>query len=159
ALHDAARDAAGGIVFYALGYGVANLAAFAVLCWLERRGQDVEDVASLAGLGQTRPGAALAMTIAMISLAGVPATSGFVWKVWVFRAGIAAGDTGLVVLGLLASALSFYYYLRVVVVMYMRSPGDAVVPGEAAPLEAAVATGDPRHFGARIAFAGCALLT
>jgi NADH-quinone oxidoreductase subunit N len=145
-LESSARDAASGIVYYALGYGVANLAAFAVLSFLESRGQDVDDVDSLAGLSQTRPLAALAMTVAMISLAGIPGTAGFIAKLWVFRAGIGAGDAGLVILGLLASALSLYYYLRIVVVMYMRAPAGEV-------------SVSATHFGARLAYGLCALAT
>ena len=62
------------------------------------------------------------MTISLVSLAGIPGTAGFLGKLWVFRAGIAGGDLGLVVLALLVSAISLYYYLYVVVVMYMHGP-------------------------------------
>ncbi|MBI3726043.1 NADH-quinone oxidoreductase subunit N [bacterium] len=122
ALDVAAHDAAAGVIYYLVGYGVANLAAFSVLCYLERGGEDIDDIAALTGLARTRPLAALAMTISMISLAGVPLTSGFIAKLWVFKAAVAAGNTGLVVLAVLTSALSLGYYLQPVVRMYMRSP-------------------------------------
>jgi len=158
-LDPAAREAAAGVLYYLVGYGVANLSAFAVLCYLERAGEDVDDIAHMAGLARTRPLAAFAMTISMISLAGVPLTSGFIAKLLVFKAVIAGGDTGLVVLGLLTSALSLGYYLRVVVVMYMRSPGEPV-PEEPAPLpRLAPLGGDAYRWGPQLAFALMALAT
>ncbi|HZV01628.1 MAG TPA: NADH-quinone oxidoreductase subunit N [Planctomycetota bacterium] len=158
-LRSAAEDAAAGILYYLVGYGVTNLAAFAVLCYLERGGEDVDDIDHLKGLGRTKPAVALAMTIAMISLAGVPLTSGFIGKLWVFRAAIASGDTTLVVLGLLTSALSLGYYLRVVVNMYMRSPGEAV-PEEPSALPRTVPLGgDSWRWGPRLAFTLAALAT
>lgn len=150
-MQDVAKDAAAGVLFYLLAYGVANLAAFAVLCHLERKGDDVDDLAELAGLAKTQPGAALVMTLAMISLAGVPATAGFLGKFWVFRAGIAAGDLGLVILALVTSGLSLYYYLQVVVAMYMREPGEPYAADEPAVTTAAIAPA-PRRWGSRLAF-------
>lgn len=158
-LDRAAQDAAAGLLFYLVGYGVANLAAFSVLCYLERGGEDVDDVAHLAGLSRTKPLAALAMTVAMISLAGVPLTSGFIGKLWVFSATVAGGDTGLVVLAMLTSALSLGYYLRVVVVMYMRTAGEAV-PEEPSPLpRLAPLGGDGHRWGPRLALALMAAAT
>lgn len=149
---DVARDATSGVIFYLLGYGVANLAAFAVLCHLERKGEDVDDLGDLAGLSKKQPGAALVMTLAMVSLAGVPATAGFLGKFWVFRAGIAAGDLGLVILALATSALSLYYYLQVVVAMYMREPGEALYAGEPAPAAPRSLDPEPRRWGSRLAY-------
>lgn len=153
---DVAKDATSGVIFYLLSYAVANLAAFAVLCHLERKGEEVDDIADLAGLAKVQPGAALAMTLAMISLAGVPATAGFLGKFWVFRAGIAAGDLGLVILALATSALSLYYYLQVVVVMYMREPGEAIAQGEPGATRSLV--DEPRRWGSRLAYAAAAVL-
>lgn len=153
---DVAKDATAGILFYLLAYGVANLAAFAVLCHLERKGEEVDDIADLAGLAKVQPGAALAMTLAMISLAGVPATAGFLGKFWVFRAGIAAGDLGLVILALVTSGLSLYYYLQVVVVMYMREPGEPIAAGE--PGATRSLADEPRRWGSRVAYVASAVL-
>jgi NADH-quinone oxidoreductase subunit N len=158
-LDQAAHDAAAGVLFYLVGYGVANLCAFAVLCYLERGGEDVDDIAHLAGLARTKPFAAFAMTIAMISLAGIPLTSGFIGKLWVFKAAVAGGDTGLVVLGLMTSALSLGYYLRVVVVMYMRTPGEPI-PNEPSPLpRTAPLGGEANRWGPRLALALMAIAT
>ncbi len=158
-LDSAAHDAAAGVLYYLVGYGVANLCAFSVLCYLERGGEDVDDIAHLAGLSRTKPFAAFAMTIAMISLAGVPLTSGFIAKLWVFKAAVAGGDTGLVVLGLMTSALSLGYYLRVVVVMYMRTPGEPI-PEEPSPLpRTAPLGGESTRWGPRLALALMATAT
>ncbi|MCA8922710.1 MAG: NADH-quinone oxidoreductase subunit N [Planctomycetes bacterium] len=116
-------DAVGGVLFYLLGYAAANLGAIAVLCHLERDGEEVDDISQLAGLAKTQPKSAFAMTVAMVSLAGIPCTAGFIGKLWVFRAGVAAGDVTLVVIALLMSVLSLFYYLRIVVVMWMHEPG------------------------------------
>ncbi len=149
-LHAAGLDAAAGILFYLLAYGLANLGFFAVITSLERKGEDVDDLAGLAGLARTDPRAAVVMTISLISLAGIPGTAGFLGKLWVFRAGVAAGDLGLVVLALIASAISLYYYLRIVVAMYMEPP----VVGTAG-----ARTPDLERWSARLALAGCGLLT
>jgi NADH-quinone oxidoreductase subunit N len=154
-----AHDGAAGVIFYVIGYGVANLAAFSVLCYLERAGEDVEDVQHLAGLAKTRPLAALAMTIAMISLAGVPLTSGFIGKLWVFKAAVAGGDAGLVVLGVLTSALSLGYYLNIVVLMYMRQPAEAVLTEATSAPRLAPLGGDGRRWGARLGLALTAAAT
>lgn len=153
---DVGKDATAGVLFYLLSYAVANLAAFAVLCHLERKGEEVDDIADLSGLAKVQPGAALAMTLAMISLAGVPATAGFLGKFWVFRAGIAAGDLGLVILALVTSGLSLYYYLQVVVVMYMREPGEAVAAGE--PAVTRSLADEPRRWGSRVAYVAASVL-
>jgi len=153
-----AKDAVAGLLFYLVGYGAANLAAFGVLCHLERDGEDVADISDLAGLAKTQPGAALAMTIAMISLAGIPCTAGFLGKLWVFRAGVAVGDVGLVVLALVTSVLSLYYYLRVVVVMYMQEPGQRLADDPIGPPARQVAP-DPLRWASRLAFGAAAALT
>lgn len=151
----AGKDAVGGVIYYLLGYGAANLAAFAVLCHLERGGEEVEDLADLSGLAQTQPGPAFAMTLAMISLAGIPCTAGFLGKLWVFRSGVATGDVGLVVIALVTSVLSLYYYLRVVVVMYMQEPGQGL-PGELTA--GRVTAPDPSRWGSRLALSVAAAL-
>lgn len=148
---DVAKDATSGVLFYLLAYGVATLAAFSVLCHLERKGEDVDDIADLAGLSKVKPGAALVMTLAMISLAGVPATAGFLGKFWVFRAGIAAGDLGLVLLALVTSGLSLYYYLQVVVVMYMREPGEPIAADEPSTPPRALGS-EEKRWGSRLAY-------
>lgn len=110
------------MLFYLIAYALGNAGVFAVICHLERRGEDVDSLEDLSGLAHTQPRVALVMSICLLSLAGIPGTAGFLGKLWVFRAGVASGDIGLVVLALMASAISLYYYLRIVVLMYMREP-------------------------------------
>jgi NADH-quinone oxidoreductase subunit N len=82
-----------------------------------------------AGLGWRRPGLALAMALFMLSLTGLPPTVGFVAKFYVFRAAIDAGYLWLALVGVLTSLVSAYYYLRVVIIMYMREgEGRALTP-------------------------------
>jgi NADH-quinone oxidoreductase subunit N len=126
-------DAYKGILFYLFGYTVTAIGAFGTIVVLERREDETKgnawDLDRFAGLGQRKPMAALAMTIFMLSLGGVPPTVGFIGKLLLFRAAVDAGLLGLAVAGMLASAAGVYYYLRVVVYMYMRpAPEGALVP-------------------------------
>jgi NADH-quinone oxidoreductase subunit N len=84
--------------------------------------QDAESFADLAGVARRHPWAALAMTIFVISLGGLPPTAGFAGKFTVFSAAIAQGHVAIVILGVAMSLVSLYYYLRVVVAMYMIEP-------------------------------------
>jgi NADH-quinone oxidoreductase subunit N len=98
-----------------------TLGAFALVSAVERnsdtRGLELNDY---AGLGLRRPFLGFAMALFMFSLAGIPPTAGFVAKYYVFSAAISKGLVWLVIVGVLNSALSLYYYLRVVVVMYFK---------------------------------------
>ncbi len=125
-------DAYKGILFYLLAYTVTALGAFGTIVALERREDETKgnawDLDRFAGLGQRKPGWALAMTVFMLSLGGVPPTVGFIGKLLLFRAAVDAGLLGLSIAGMLASAAGVYYYLRVVVYMYMRpAPEGALV--------------------------------
>lgn len=112
------------VVFYLICYVFMNLGAFAVVVVLAHRGQDCERMESMAGLARARPGLAALMTLFMISLAGIPGTAGFMGKLAVFSAAVRAGFVPLAILGVLMSALSVYYYLRIPVLMYMREPSE-----------------------------------
>ena len=123
AVSQIASDAVAATLFYMVGYAFTSFAAWAVVAAVETRegkGLAIED---FAGLGRKYPWLGLAMMIAMLSFTGVPPTLGFWGKFYIFRAAVEAGNVGLAVVGLLTSLLSAYYYLRVVVVMYMK-PGD-----------------------------------
>jgi NADH-quinone oxidoreductase subunit N len=146
--HPAAREQAlSSVLFYLAIYSATVIGAFAVVGALEGRGatpadepEDAWDLDRLAGLGRRRPMLALAMAVFMLSLAGVPPTAGFVAKLLVFKAAIAADAWGLAVVGVLTSALGAYYYLRVVVYMYMR-PAVGAEPAEAGSPLLSVALG------------------
>ncbi len=112
------------VVFYLICYLFMNLGAFGVVVVLAHRGKDCERMESLAGLATARPGLAALMTLFMVSLAGIPGTAGFMGKFVIFSAAVGAGFVPLAVLGVLMSAISVYYYIRVPVLMYMREPSE-----------------------------------
>ena len=112
------------MLFYLIAYLFMNLGAFAVLIALTNRGQDLDRVEDFAGLARHRPALAALMTLFMVSLAGIPGTAGFIGKLQVFLAAVREGYVGLTIIAVLTSLVSFYYYLRLPVVMYMREPGS-----------------------------------
>jgi len=109
------------LAFYLFAYLFSNLGAWGVVLAVERTEGGGLQIVDYAGLSRRRPGLALAMGLFMLSLTGLPPTVGFVGKFFIFRAALDAGQIGLAVVGVLTSVVSAYYYLRVVVVMYMRS--------------------------------------
>jgi NADH-quinone oxidoreductase subunit N len=116
------------MLFYLVAYSLTNLAAFAVLITLEQRGESAWSLDSFAGLWERQPWLAVAMGICMFSLAGMPLTAGFVGKFYVFAAAWQAGLIWLTVVGVVTSAISAFFYLRIVVQMFMRSPAAGVRP-------------------------------
>ncbi len=116
------------VMFYLLTYTVGTAGAFGALILCGSRGAEAVSYEDLAGLGKRHPAAALAFTLFLLSLMGLPPTAGFFGKLYVFRAAIDSELYALVVIGLLNSLLAAYYYLRVIVFMYFRepAPGAAV---------------------------------
>jgi NADH-quinone oxidoreductase subunit N len=110
------------MLFYLVAYSLSNLAAFGVLIALEKRGEAAWSLDDLAGLASRHPWLAWAMTLAMLSLAGVPPTAGFAGKLYVFSAAWQAGLGWLVLVGVITSAIAAFFYLRVIVQMFMREP-------------------------------------
>ncbi|MBI4161458.1 MAG: NADH-quinone oxidoreductase subunit N [Acidobacteria bacterium] len=117
------------VLFYLCGYACMTLGAFGVVGFVGRREGEEEPadhaLADFAGLGRRRPLAALAMSLYLLSLTGIPPTAGFLGKFYVFRAAVGAGLVPLAILGVVLSAVSAYYYLQIVVYMYMRAPAGA----------------------------------
>ena len=114
----------GALVFYLLAYVFMNLGAFGVVVVLAHRGHDCDRIDSFAGLSRLRPGLAALMTLFLLSLAGIPGTVGFIAKFTIFAAAVHSNFIWLTILGVMMSAVSVYYYLRIPVLMYMREPGD-----------------------------------
>ncbi len=114
------QTAVAAVLFYLLAYTVTNFGAWAVVVALERSEGKGLDIADYAGLGRRRPWMALAMTVFMLSFAGMPPTVGFIGKFYLFRVAVEAGYIGLAVIGVLTSVISVYYYMRVVTTMYMK---------------------------------------
>ena len=115
--------ATSGFLYYMLVYVFMNMGAFCVLVLISnmREGGSTQ-LDDLAGLASFRPGLAAAMAIFMVSLSGLPPTGGFVAKFHVFSAALQGGYIWLTVIAVLNSVVAVYYYLRLVVVMYMREP-------------------------------------
>jgi NADH-quinone oxidoreductase subunit N len=122
------------VLFYVLGYGVMNIAAFAVVGMLQRDPRRYGGLASFAGLAGRAPALAAAMAILLLSLTGIPPTVGFFAKLYVLLAAVDAGLGWLAVLIALNAALAAFYYLRVIVYMYMRDPESDPAPIERHPL-------------------------
>jgi NADH-quinone oxidoreductase subunit N len=113
-------------VFYVAVYLVMNVAAFSVIVARERETALGDDIAAFRGLGASSPLLAGAMTLAMLGLAGIPATAGFIGKFYVIDATVDGDYTWLGIVIVIGSMISLGYYLRVVAAMWMQEP--AVVP-------------------------------
>ena len=120
-------NAASSIMFYVLVYAFMTLGAFAFVSAIEKKGftRGLEE-GDYSGLGLQRPFLGFCMAVFMFSLAGIPPTAGFFAKYYVFSAAVDRGMVGLAIIGVLNSALSLYYYLRVIVAMYMRKSEEPV---------------------------------
>jgi NADH-quinone oxidoreductase subunit N len=117
-------------MFYLAAYAFMNIGAFAVVTHFSRQGEKYVNVEDLAGLGWKQPVTAALFSIFLLSLIGVPLTGGFFGKFYIFKAALDANLVWLAVLGLLNSAVAAYYYLRILVVMYMKEPGEATLSVE-----------------------------
>jgi NADH-quinone oxidoreductase subunit N len=115
----ASSDGGAAVLFYLAAYTFMNLGAFGVVMALGRLGEPNEDLRDWAGVGFRHPVLGIAMTVFMLSLAGIPPTAGFAGKVYLFSAAIEKGYVALAVIGVLNSVVSVYYYLGVLVQMYM----------------------------------------
>ena len=112
-----------GMMFYLMIYVFANVGAFGVVAAVSRHGQG-ERITDLAGLARQAPMLAVAMTISLLSMAGIPPLAGFMGKFFLFSAVIDAGYLWIAVLGFVLSMVSVYYYLNVVKSMYLAEPAD-----------------------------------
>jgi len=126
-----AAPAYAAVLFYLLGYSLVKVGAFTIVSEIGGKGESYQTLDDFAGLGTRQPFAAAAMTLFLLSLLGMPITAGFFGKLYVFKAAINSKLIWLVVLMTINTAIGAYYYLRLIVVMYMREhKGD--VPAEAA---------------------------
>jgi len=131
------------VMVYLFAYMFMNMGAFAIIISLGRADDPCESLQDYAGLARRRPVTAMLMTVLLLSLAGIPPTFGFIGKLYIFKAAIQTYNVGLAVIGVLASVVAAFYYIRVVVYMYMREPeGEALPDAEpaAATMYAAIAT-------------------
>jgi NADH-quinone oxidoreductase subunit N len=146
ALAAASVIGAASFLFYAVSYTLMTMGAFAVVLVVARQGEARLDLDAYSGLGWRRPLLAVAMTVFLLSLAGFPFTGGFIGKVFIVRAAVERGLVLLAVTLVLASLVSYYYYLRVAWYMWFRDPIDgrtsepaAIAPAMAVALVVTVA--------------------
>jgi NADH-quinone oxidoreductase subunit N len=131
-------------MFYSASYAAMNVGAFAVVSHIAGAGERYVTLDDYAGLGRRSPLLAATLTIFLLSLIGIPMTGGFFAKFYVFSAALQANLVGLTIIGVLNSAVGAYYYLRIIVVMYMREareeiPATPVSPALGAALAISVA--------------------
>lgn len=117
-----------GVVLYMLIYMVMTVGTFSCIIAMRRKNGSVEEINDLAGLGSRNPMMALMLTILMFSLAGIPPLAGFFAKYFVFVAAIEAGLIALAIIGVLASVVGAFYYLRIIKIMWFDEPADNFVP-------------------------------
>jgi NADH-quinone oxidoreductase subunit N len=118
----ATRQGTSAALFYVLTYAVMTIGAFAVVTVVARRGDDRHSLADCRGLASDRPVLAGVLTVFLLAQAGVPLTGGFVAKLGIFEATVAAGQYILTLIGMLAAVVGAFVYLRIVLTMY--SPAD-----------------------------------
>jgi NADH-quinone oxidoreductase subunit N len=112
----------GPAILYVVVYGIMNLGAFAVLTLIAARDEGGLNLHDLSGLSRRQPWLAFSLAIFLFSMAGIPPTGGFVAKYLLFYSAVQANEIPLVIISVLCSAVSVYYYLRVLVYMYLRDP-------------------------------------
>jgi NADH-quinone oxidoreductase subunit N len=120
------NDGLASMMNYLMIYAFMNIGAFAVIIMLRSEGFKGDSISDYEGLAKTHPLAALLMLIFMFSLTGIPPTAGFIGKLYIFMSAINAGYTWLVVVAVIFSAISAYFYLRIIMYMYMREPKTTV---------------------------------
>lgn len=116
------------VIFYLLTYAVMNMGAFAIVTIIARKGDQRNEVEDYNGIGFRSPVLAFSLSIFLLSLLGMPLTAGFMGKIMVFSAAVNQGYIWLVVLGVLNTAISAYYYLRLIIVMFFRERTAAWEP-------------------------------
>ncbi len=132
-------DGAASVMLYVLIYAFMNMGAFGVVIMLRKAGERGEEISDFAGLGKTNKTAAFLMLIFMFSLTGIPPLAGFIGKFYIFKSAVQAGLVWLAVAGVLFSAISAYFYLRVIMVMYMHEPKESIELSSAPSLALALA--------------------
>jgi NADH-quinone oxidoreductase subunit N len=132
------HEGATAVTIYLTVYTFMQMGAFGIVAMLEKEAGEGLELSDYAGLGRRRPWMAFIMSIMMLSLTGIPPFGGFFAKYYVFTAAIRSGLTVYAVLGMIATLISIYFYLRVMVVMYFREPEEGIViaPGGALAVRA-----------------------
>ncbi len=116
------------VMLYLAIYAFMTLGAFAIVGMLRKGTLESDEIQDFTGLAKREPLAALLMLVFLVSLAGIPPTAGFIGKLYIFMAAVNAGLAWLAVIAVIFAAVSAFYYLRIVMVMYMREPELSVTP-------------------------------
>jgi len=124
----ASREGTAAALFYLLVYAFMTLGSFGMVIASAPGGRERSTLNEWTGIGQRHPLFAGAMTLFLLSLAGIPPTAGFMAKFYVFSAAVQSGETGLVVVGVLTSAIAAFFYLRVIVAMWLQDPAPGDMP-------------------------------
>jgi NADH-quinone oxidoreductase subunit N len=125
-------------IFYLVAYTFMNLGAFSLILFLQRRGHQGDRLEDFAGLVHRSPAMAIFMIVFLLSLAGIPPTAGFVGKLQLFYAAVAADRYILASVGILTSVVSLYYYFRIVFQMFLKDEAPAEAGRLGIPLGTAV---------------------
>lgn len=118
------KDGLAASLFYLFAYGVATIAAFGIISLIRDSAGEVTDLNQWVGLGKRSPLIASAFAFLLLTFAGIPLTSGFVGKFAIFTAAYQSGNIGLVVVGVLSSAIAAFFYIRVIIMMFFTEPGQ-----------------------------------
>jgi NADH-quinone oxidoreductase subunit N len=118
------------VLIYLAIYIVMTLGSFACVLAMRHKDEMVEDISALAGLSQHNLPLAVAFAALLFSLAGIPPLAGFFAKFYVFDAAVRAGLTPLALIGIIASVIGAYYYLRIVKIMFVDEPADKFTPAD-----------------------------
>ncbi|MBI3940831.1 MAG: NADH-quinone oxidoreductase subunit N [Acidobacteria bacterium] len=132
------RSGVEAVLFYTLAYALMNLGAFTVVQLISRQGDQCTSLDDYRGLGRQHRWLAASLSLFLFSLAGIPATAGFMGKFFLFSAAVEQGLFWLVILAVVNSAVAVYYYIRVVVIMFMHEPDPQQAPIDMPAAAAAV---------------------
>jgi NADH-quinone oxidoreductase subunit N len=123
------QAAISGVMFYLVAYGAMTIAAFAIVAMVRQEGSEASHLSQWAGLGRRHPVVAGLFAFLLLAFAGIPLTSGFTAKFATFAPAVASGTPGvvMVVVGVLASAVTAFVYVRLIVLMYFTDPVEGVV--------------------------------
>ena len=122
------EQAGAAMLYYLAAYAFMNLGAFGVIVAVSGGDKELENIPDWSGLAYRHPVMGAAMALCLFSLIGMPPTAGFFAKFYLFYSAVAAGDVPIVIIGVIASMISLYFYLKVIVTMYMRDPDREIAP-------------------------------
>jgi NADH-quinone oxidoreductase subunit N len=122
------EQAGAAMLYYLAAYAFMNLGAFGVIVAVSGGDKELENIPDWSGLAYRHPVMGGAMALCLSSLIGMPPTAGFFAKFYLFYSAVAAGDVPIVIIGVIASMISLYFYLKVIVTMYMRDPDREIAP-------------------------------